>query len=356
MTYLEDLKGKHVEVNGVPLPDRKTLKITAAGATASDSPAQESTLITLPGASTTAIPVDIAVPSSKSITEADWGGRDPATVPLRLFVSAAATVTLPTDASLVAGCTIEIIKQTDSNYSVTIDPDGSEIQETSMGNPTTSPLSVGTSFKWSARWTYSGDCWQTPFFPRKDRWVNPTQIETDGYSLVGKSNAGEGPAERVAIADGEIAGRIGTTLGGHAPNDFEFASSDGTFVLSAVAPSPASYEALSGTTTSHEHVLPTPTNSRIHRVTWTVTFVDAGGNVTAMEYFAKYLRNTSGTLSILEERWLTDTAQVAVPTDITVAASVAIGTGGVEAGLLVSYAGTAALGVGTSYSSLAESY
>lgn len=47
MSYLDDLKGKTVSVNGTQMPDRKRLEITAPGAVASDSPASNATVLDL---------------------------------------------------------------------------------------------------------------------------------------------------------------------------------------------------------------------------------------------------------------------------------------------------------------------
>jgi len=49
MGYLDDLKGKTIQVNGANLPDRKRLHITATGATASDSPGSDATVLDLTG-------------------------------------------------------------------------------------------------------------------------------------------------------------------------------------------------------------------------------------------------------------------------------------------------------------------
>lgn len=47
-TWLDDLRGKNIIVNGVEYPDRKKLNLTAAGAVVADNPASGATDITLP--------------------------------------------------------------------------------------------------------------------------------------------------------------------------------------------------------------------------------------------------------------------------------------------------------------------
>jgi hypothetical protein len=47
MGYLEDLKGKNISINGVPVPDRKMVDFVSSGVSAQDSPAQNKTIINI---------------------------------------------------------------------------------------------------------------------------------------------------------------------------------------------------------------------------------------------------------------------------------------------------------------------
>ncbi len=85
MSYLDDLTGKHIKVNGVPYPDRKTLAITATGAVVADNSAGNSTEITLPNPALDTIAAQsvlanpsnaIAAPAAVSVAANRVVGRD----------------------------------------------------------------------------------------------------------------------------------------------------------------------------------------------------------------------------------------------------------------------------------------
>lgn len=80
MSYLDDLTGKHISVNGVPYPDRKNLQVTAPLATVTDSPSGNATVLDLtlamqaglaPGAEPSAYPYAVVEADAGSIIIVD---------------------------------------------------------------------------------------------------------------------------------------------------------------------------------------------------------------------------------------------------------------------------------------------
>lgn len=85
-SYLEDLTGKHISVNGVPFPDRKTLELTLPGAIVTDSPSRGSTAIAFeagtPSTAPGAFPYTLALTDAGGTVESSSGSAVTVTVPL----------------------------------------------------------------------------------------------------------------------------------------------------------------------------------------------------------------------------------------------------------------------------------
>lgn len=161
--------------------------------------------------------VSITKAADHTVTLADYGGRDPATTLLRVYVTANATITLPSDSSLVRGCSVEVIKVGGSSFACNVDSGTTPIQFDSNGTIDTDGrlFSVTTTYQFAVTWTYSGTAWLTDAFPRFPGWISTASIATTANTVLGDSTGAGGTVSRIEIAENELVGReTGGNVGG----------------------------------------------------------------------------------------------------------------------------------------------
>ena len=123
-----------------------------------------------PSAVSGGFPVSVTTAGNYTVSSTTYGGRDPAITPVNVYVTNAATIFLPSDASKVPGARIRIFKVGAASFSVSIDPAGAPLTQNAQGSTSTAVISTGTtSFEYSVEWLWSGTAWVTDFYPRKVR-------------------------------------------------------------------------------------------------------------------------------------------------------------------------------------------
>jgi hypothetical protein len=195
-------------------------------------------------------PIQVDAFADYVVNETTLGGR-PAGVPVEVFAKAACVIGLPTGSNRVVGSRVRVTKTGASSFAVSVDPRGANTVQKSLGTVSTSILAVpATTSQYSVEYLWSGTAWVTDFFGGRGSWIDPSQVESTGYSLLGKSATGTGNAEAIvissnslplraianvvstAIGENRVVGRVTQgVLASAVPNDFTF--DQGTSVTKA---------------------------------------------------------------------------------------------------------------------------
>jgi hypothetical protein len=222
MSWLKDVLTKTIKIAGIEQVSRRALNFVAGDGieiTAEDDDAGKVTHLTIAatgegGGGGGSSDVSIDVSTDHTITDADYSGADPATTALVANVTAAATVTLPTDPA--EGQTITVVKAGTSAYLVTLssgaEPFQSLINGGVQGSVADHELNGGyaplLASQFAATWQYRSGGWCAVSVPRQHAFMTSGGLRLNGYSIPCKPDADTGVGSALVIGESTVLRRL----------------------------------------------------------------------------------------------------------------------------------------------------